>query len=375
MSLRIGSIGFSTCQGISYLLKSFYDAGVVTDVMMVAHGRREEHPEWFPGSGRVSSLRDAQNIERVEEWVKTLDVFLAIETPFHWPLFDVCRKAGVTSFLMPMHECMTDPLPCEPDYFVCPSLLDWKCYPSRSFFLPVPVEDVFINRWRRRGKAEVFVHNAGHGGLKGRNGTAEVLEAMEHIRSPAKLIIRSQESLYDAANYRQVAQLTNPAHRQGQPRPDYDDLDAPPPEKMARMVVGDTPRETLYDEGDVFLFPEAFNGLSLPLQEAYASGMGIMCGQRFPMTTWLPNDMMIPVANTHQDRVSPRCRVFDRAEYDPRVIAAKVDEWYGRDIGCLSDAGKQWAEANSWAALKDRYLGVFSHARGVHREDHLPGKA
>lgn len=363
MGLKIGSIGFSTNQGIGLLLRSFFDVGVVTDVMTVAHGRREEHPEWFPGAGRVSSLRDSQNIERLEEWVKQLDVFLALETPFLWSLFDVCRKAGVPSFLITMFECMPDPLPTEPDYFICPSLLDWKHFPARSFFLPIPVEDTFVSRWRRREKAEVFVHNAGHGGLKGRNGTAEVLEAMEYIKSPAKLIIRSQDSLYDSANYRQVAQLTNPAHRGGQPYPDYDDETAKPPEKMAQMLVGDFPRETLYDQGDVFLFPESFNGLSLPLQEAHACGMAVMAGDRFPMNTWLPREPLIPVSGYSQDRVSPRCREFERASYDPRVIAAKIDEWYGKDIGHLSDAGKEWGEKHTWASLRSQWLGTLGMSR------------
>lgn len=341
---RVGSLVYCTDQGLGYLAKNLYDAGVLSDVLVVHHGRREEHLDWFPGAGRLGDPHAPQTKARVREWLATLDAFLALETPFVWETFDWCRDLGVTSFLMPMHECTPDPLPAQPDFFLCPSLIDWRCYPNRSFFLPVPVEDGVRARWRRRGPVHTFVHNAGHGGLKGRNGTGVVLEAWNYVRSPARLVVRSQDPLPGCVASRREVFCPGDG-RDGQTK---------------EYVIGNTPREHLYDDGEAFLFPEGFNGLSLPLQEAYASGMVVMCGDRVPMNAWLPRGPLLPVAGYRRERVGPAYREYDRAEFDPRAVAAHVDEWYGRDAGPYSDLGRQWAADNSWDVLRPRYLGVLS---------------
>ena len=67
------------------------------------------------------------------------------------------------------------------------------------------------------------------------------------------------------------------------------------PNQKISIERGTRSRGRLFDVGDVFLFPDKFNGLSLPLQEAYASGMAVMSTGRYPASQWLPNDPMIPV--------------------------------------------------------------------------------
>ena len=50
---------------------------------------------------------------------------------------------------------------------------------------------------------------------------------------------------------------------------------------------------------------------------------------------------------------------FSSALYDPRDIAAKIDELYDTDISAYSLAGKKWAEENSWAVLAPVYLDLL----------------
>jgi glycosyltransferase involved in cell wall biosynthesis len=200
-------------------------------------------------------------------------------------------------------------------------------------FAPIPVDVP----WRQRTRAEVFVHNAGHGGLKGRNGTAELLEALPLVKSPVKLILRSQDRMPVQAHEGRV--------------------------RMGNVEVfassGTLEEKWLYDAGDVFLFPEKFNGLSLPLQEARAAGMLVMCGDRFPMSEWLPREPLIPVAGYRKNRIGPPYHEFSEAVFDPKDIAATIDRWYGRDITEYSASGKAWAESMSWAKLRPRYLEVL----------------
>lgn len=322
--MKVGSLVYATEQGLGYLGKSFVDAGVVTDVMVIRHGRRQERDDWYNGSCRIMSMHDTSQRRLIEDFCASMEAMLFFETPFLWELIPFCQRAGVKVALMPMHECMPDPLPAQPDLFLCPSLLDLQCYPG-GVFIPVPVDVP----WKQRTRAEVFVHNAGHGGLRGRNGTAELIEAIDLVKSPAKFIIRSQEHI-------NIGKLVR--------------------NSGARVQMGTSPRESLYSEGDVFVFPEKFNGLSLPLQEAYASGMLVMSTDRFPMNTWLPRDPLIPSPRSERSRVSPRCREFDEAIVDPADIAAHIDRWYGRDVSEFSLLGQQWAEENSWATLKPRYV-------------------
>lgn len=323
--MRVGSVVYATDQGLGYLAKSFFDAGVVTDVAVVAHGRHTTHWDWYlPGSLRVMNLRRPSECEAMKGLCRRVDAMLFFETPFHWPLIDYCREIGVATFLMTMYECTPKVLPSTPDIFLCPSLLDSQYFPQeRSTYLPVPVDPV---PWRQRTKAEVFVHNAGHGGLKGRNGTRELLEAIPLVRSGAKFIVRSQEPI---------------PHK---PHPNLE------------VRIGTVPRSELYDEGDVFIFPEKFNGLSLPLQEAKASGMLVVAADRFPINTWLHREPRIPVREYRTTSIGPPYNEFQEAVIDPVDIARMVDSLYGKDITNISLHGQKWAETMSWEILKPQYL-------------------
>ncbi len=361
--MRVGSLVYATDQGLGILAKSFWDAGVLNTVQVVRHGKHVTHEDWYPGEGVLGNL--AWPNEDVERWIESLDVFLAFETPFIWPLFDYCRAAGVKSILMPMHECLHRNVWTHvPDMFLCPSLLDLQVVQkitrpqAKSAFLPVPVDGI---PWRQRTKAEVFVHNAGHGGLKGRNGTKELIDAMPLVKSPVKVIMRAQGR----------------------------ETMAPLEFSSGATVVtqGTVPYDQLWTEGDVFIFPEKFNGLSLPLQEARAAGMLVMCGDRFPMNTWLPRQAitgfierpgkqfiisepqylnpLIPVKGyNHNQRIGPPYQEFDEAIFDPEVIAAHIDSWYGKDITQYSTMGQEWARSMSWQTLKPKYLEVMANLCG-----------
>lgn len=331
MSLKVGSVGYATDQGLGILLKSFYDAGVVTEVAVIAHGSRPTHMEWYPRSELWTNLRSPQQIQRLKDLCDEVDVMLFFETPFAWELIPHCRSIGVRTFLMPMYECMPKALPYIPDRFICPSELDLKYYPTSSTFIPVPVS----YPWRKREVAEVFVHNAGHGGLMGRNGTRELLDAIPLVKSPVKFIIRTQKDKSGGFNNLKS-------------------------NDKVRVLVGTIPYEDLYSQGDAFVFPEKFNGLSLPLQEAYAAGMLVMAGNRFPMNRWLPTDPLIPVTGYRQSRIAPRCNEFEEAVYNPQDIANTIDSWYGRDISKYSEKGRKWAEANSWDCLRSKYVEELS---------------
>lgn len=343
--MRVGSIVYATEQGLGYLAKSFYDAGVVTDVLVLQHGSRPSYLEWFD-RGRIIG-REGLLGREARLFCTSMDVMLFFETPFDWSLMKHCREQGVKTALMPMYECHPKCPSFAPDLYICPSLLDLDYFPTnclnggppyhgnKSVYLPVPVEDFWAKHYRQRTEARVFVHNGGNGGLRGRNGTAEVLAAAKLIGSPAKIIIRRQA---------------------GQP---FKEVSG-----NVHITDGNCPRELLYEEGDVFLFPDKFNGLSLPLQEAHACGMMVMSTNRYPANTWLPRKPLIRLSRFQKAQVSSGCMEFHEAIVKPEDIAEAIDYWYGKDISEYSISGKQWAAENSWEVLRPRYLKVLEQLWG-----------
>lgn len=334
MSLKCGSLVYTTDSGLGLLAKSFYDHGLLTDVMVVRHGRHHMHDEWYPKADQITDLRSHIQQQDAKDFCASMDVMLFFETPFLWELLPYCKDKGVKTVLMPMYECMPERLPDTPDLFINPSLLDQQYYPQ-GVFVPVPVE----MPWKLRTKAEVFVHNAGHGGLKGRNGTTEITEAWKHVNSSAVIKIYSQSTGHDSM------QRNSEGGR-------------------LEIIYGTRPYGSLFNDGDVFLFPEKFNGLSLPLQEARASGMLVMCGDRLPMNSWLPREYLIPPSHYTQNRIGPPYNVFDEAHFSPEMIAHCVDTVYGTDITDYSLSGKLWAETMSWKRLGPVYREILEGLRG-----------
>lgn len=321
--MRIGTLCYATSRGLGHLARDFHRHGLITDVCVVRHPNVPTNEDWYPGAPQVH-LRTI-NRDTVHAFARGLDAMLFFETPFDWSLIDWCREQKIRTYLVTMHEC-TPKHHSKPHRYLCPSLLDMEYFPD-GVFLPLPVE----YPWRLRERAEVYVHNGGYLGLRGREGTTLLIEAMAHVKSPLKLILRCQENV----------------------RPEYQRL-------MARdgridYQPGTIPYPELYATGDVVVQPQKFNGCSLPLQEACASGMLVMTTDRFPMNTWLPKAPLIPVAKYQTARIGGPYLDFQEAQIRPEAIAATMDAWFEKDIAAFSESGREWAESMSWAALGPKW--------------------
>jgi glycosyltransferase involved in cell wall biosynthesis len=334
---RIGCIGYATEQGLGRLAKSFWDAEVVTNMLIFQHPHYATHPEWYPPDTPVLSSRPFDmNSTVLKRFLSEIDVLLCFETPFCWTLIDACRKIGVKTVIVPMYEWTPECLPARFDQWLCPSLLDLEYFKNMPLaeFIPIPV-DMGI-AWQQRTTAKRFLHNAGHIGCRGHKGTLELLKAVQHVRSPLSLTITCQDANGLSRLINQVPDVKG--------------------DTRVKFVVGDLPRHVLFDgEHDVYVAPEKFNGLSLPLQEAYASGMVVITTDRFPTNTWLTHGL-IPVSGYSRARTQPSNLEIDEATIDPSSIAKVMDEWYNRDIANISLSGKVWAEKHSWQVLKSRWL-------------------
>lgn len=334
--MRVGTIAYATSQGLGHLAKSFYDAGVITDVIIFRHPHGEEraptHTEWYP-EGTLILDKPPFAGEALERFLDDLDVMLYFETPFDWGFADRCRRRKVKTAIIPMYEWFLERPPHKFDLFINPSKLDQQYFPS-GIHVPIPVEDDIV--WSQREYAMNFLHNAGHIGSRNHKGTLELLKAIPYVKSPINLTVRCQ-------NANGLRKLIVSA---GLVRDD-----------RVHFTFGEIPRDELFTaKHDVYIAPEKYNGLSLPLQEAYASGMPVMSSRRFPNTDWLPNELLIPVSSTRRAQTMGGHLSFDESVMEPVGIAAMIDEWYGKPISSISEMGRQYREANSWSALKPQYM-------------------
>lgn len=333
--MNVGTLCFATQRGLGYLAKSFYDNGIVNNVVVLEHSTLPTQTQWY-NCEIVKNPR--ASIQFLKEFIEQQDLMLFFETPFDWELISICKQVGTKSVLMTMYECTPAVIPHTPDLFLCPSLLDMEifseCRHNRATFIPVPV-DV---SWNLRTKAKRFVHNSGHIGLRNRSGTDTLLQSIKHIESPIELTIRSQS----ANLYNLLKQY-----------PDVLD------DSRVTIFVGNHDYLSLREGFDVCVSIEKFNGLSLPLQECRAAGMLVITTDRFPTNTWLPVEPLVPVSSYSKARVGSNYMTFEEANVDPIAVAKTIDEWYDKDITEYSLSGKVWAEENSWKVLKPQYIKVF----------------
>jgi glycosyltransferase involved in cell wall biosynthesis len=326
--MRVGSLVYATEQGLGILARSFVEHGIVTDPYVVIHPSHETHLEWYKGA-RSTRIRPVSR--DVNEWATSLDLLLCFETPFDWMLFPWCRRHNVKTALVTMYECTPETMPTEPDMFFCPSTLDARYFNhKKSMHLPIPV-DV---QWRQRKRALKYVHHAGHGSFRDRNGTHRLIESLRFVKKPIDLLIRSQREDEQLGQMITDNVGKNTAFRGN-----------------VSLKIGTVPYENLWTNADVFVFPETFNGLSLPLQEARAAGLLVIATDRFPMNEWLPTEPLVTPQTYNRAKIGGPYNSFEEAVIDPAALAAKLDEWYDRDISDYSLDGAKWASENSWQAL------------------------
>ena len=331
--MKVGMVCYATEQGLGYLAKSFYDAGVVDEVLIFAYpnNRKKNHTEWYPEGTPMVSVRPFVGRE-ASAFISCVDVVLFFESPFDWKFPERCRIAGVKTVMIPMYEWWPTHPTHKFDAMISPSLLDKDYFPE-STFVPIPVDGQY---WKQRYYAKRFIHNGGGIGSREHKGTRQFLEATKLVKSNAEMVVRAQDRRALASIYQDVFKTDK--------RPDN-----------LTVESGSVPYEQLWD-GDVLVAPEKYNGLSLPLQEAYAAGMLVMTTNRYPVNTWLPTRPLIPVYETHKVQVHNGYLEIDESTVRPEDIAAGIDGWYGGNIVEESLKGRIWAEENSWDVLKPVYL-------------------
>lgn len=257
------------------------------------------------------------------------DVILSCETFYDWSVVPQAKSLGVRTVLMPMFEMSpANGFQYQPDGLLCPSTLDYRVLSGNKEYLPVPVATDVLG-WKGRQRAETFVHIASHGGMNGRKGTGIVLDAVRLAKSDFRMIIYT-----------------------------WNEVECDDPRVEVRRLNFKNYWQ-LWREGDVLVYPQDYNGICLPVLEAFASGMAVMTTDIEPFNEWLPREALIPKRGMRRLRAAGSLMEVDAAIISPEDVAAKIDAMAGTDISAFSEAGRKHAEENSWDALLPRYNDYF----------------
>jgi len=322
---------------------------------------------------RVFTYPDAQVIKgwhpttgQINEFLDGLDVVYSAETFYTWDLVRSARERGIRTLLHVNPEfcdhIQNTNLP-RPDLFCAPGPWLWDQLPEPKILLPVPVATERFQKvapeqargqpqssqalahrnqptapYGNHSHATAFLHVAGRPAVKDRGGTTDVLRALPHVKSEITITFRCLLPGYIDQLVR-ATQVRLPAN--------------------VEMVVEENDvdcYEELYEGQDVLVAPRRFAGLSLPCQEAMAAGMPVIFGahdvyaQAHARRTWA-------VPSRKVDRLLTRVWI-DVFEVDPRMLAAKIDE-FATDATLFVDgqaAARDWAHRHSWDSLKPRYV-------------------
>jgi glycosyltransferase involved in cell wall biosynthesis len=295
-----------------------------TKVLVMQNGVFTIFPERYAGADtRVLPAGDGLSQDLLDWFLKDIDVMVSIETFYDGNIEAEARRRGIKTALVTMCEMIPVDRRPTADLLLCPSKLDYDLMMGNKVFIPWPVATDRL-KWKERKKAEVFVHSASHGGVVGRKGTQLLIEATRYLKSDAKIVIYSWTGFY--AGDRRITLKFQQFKNYWQ----------------------------MWREGDVLVYPQNGNGISLPPVEAMASGLGVITTDIFPFD-YFPDRLLVKPTKVEVRPVVPGLLPIPMADIDPKDIAAKIDEIYGQDISEESRYGRDWALENSWEKLGPRY--------------------
>lgn len=290
------------------------------------------HLDRFPNATVVKGIPTAEQFRR---FLDGLDVVYTAETPYNYDLFDIAERMGVRSVLHYNYEFLDylqRPNLPQPTVFAAPSLWHYNDVPySNKVHLPVPTATERFPRIER-DRATRILHIVGRPAIHDRNGTADLVTALQYVQSEITVTIRCQDPRY-------VPRLLTGARF-----PKNIDL---------RIQSGDSGNYWDNYDADVLVMPRRFGGLCLPVNEALAAGMPVVMPDISP-NSWLPAEWLAPAS--FEGRFMAKTMI-DLHTINHISLAARIDqfagdpEFYRKAVEQALDIAGRY----SWGALKPEY--------------------
>lgn len=334
--MRLGLIAYAENTGLGSQTKAYYDHLEPAYTMLLDRSAALDPRTFYGFRYRdCHTVHGLPDYEQVEEMVRACDIILMVETSPTQYLIKRARQKGVKTVMVPNYEYFHHFKHkgfALPDYLMSATLWHINDYPLPCSYLPYPVEASPVDKAVDSGYN--FLHIAGKPIFPDRNGTHNVLSALEHVKAKVRVTIACQDPAY--------IDMLMPA---AMARPDNVEL-------VIRGPVEDWQEN--YQDQHVLLMPRRFGGLCLPVNEALGFGMPVIMPDVSPNNQWLPADWLVPARQMDVREMAAPIEVY---ESDTRALAAKIDELATKDG--FAKARKQalaLREEYSWERLKPRYI-------------------
>lgn len=297
------------------------------------HSNKTSHRDRYPDGDFNFNWNPTDS--RIERFLTGLDVVLGAETFYNPNIYRIAQRLGVRTVLALNWEFMDER--AEPDLWAAPSLWHYDDIPQPKQHLPVPIA---TDRFTPRELPDVathILHIVGRPAVHDRNGTHDLLAALQYIDTDITVTIKCQQPGYVAALLQQFG-IAVPPH--------------------ITLNIDHTKVENYWDNyqhGDLLVMPRRYGGLCLPVNEALGAGMPVLMPDISPNNTWLPQEWMIPA--TRQGTFNAK-QTITYYSVEHVALANRINQ-LATDPGAY---GLAKAKANtlrctnSWAALHREYI-------------------
>lgn len=214
-------------------------------------------------------------VEELEAWldIAGIKAVLLIEFPFNWDFLPVFKRRGIKIMMMPLFDCF--PLFAYKhvemiDAWIAPTDVAFR-YLKKQFDnvyrLHVPIDiERFAFKERGHGTGELL-HNGGYLGAGARKSTAKVCRAFKELRAtmPGIKLTVNMQVPFGCEDDEGIT---------------YNIRNVPCP-------------ESLYETGDVFIYPSVAEGIGLQILEAMSCGFPVVTTNYPPMNEYIVNPNLL----------------------------------------------------------------------------------
>lgn len=274
--MKLGIIVFANDSGLGAQTRRLCEMLKPSSILAIDSSgfsrNKAQHFDWYDSFTGYRVDGFPKNNE-INTFLNNLTHVLVCENPLNFYLFSEAKRRGIKTYCQSNYEFndnLNNPNLPVPDMFLMPSY--WKIKEmkerfgnDRVIYMPPPIDPNEFKESReinfeRKGKKS-FLHIVGTLATHDRNGTLDILKALEYSHEDYSLTIKSQHDL--PQEY-----ITN--------------------DRRVSYKIGNDRIEDLYKDYDAVIFPRRYGGLSLGTNEALMSGLPVI------MTDISPNDELLP---------------------------------------------------------------------------------
>lgn len=318
MNNKIGLIVFGNQSGIGYQTKRLAELIRPDRILFVDSSgfskNTKQFKEWY-AAFRGYYVNGFPNDHEIKGFLRGLTHVLCVENPLNYNLTLYAQQMGIKVYIMTnfeFNDFLDKPNLTLPYKFIMPS--HWKIVEMEQIFgrdkvmyLPPPINPHEFKEARdanfNRSGRKKFLHIAGTVAAHDRNGTLDVLAAVQQTQEEFDLTITSQHEL--PPEY-----ITN--------------------NRKVNYKIGsvDEPCQ-LYKDYDALILPRRYGGLSLPVQEALMSGLPVIMTDISPNRELLLDAWLVRAVKKGEFKARTIIDIYQSNIY---LLAAKIDFYASTDL-------------------------------------------